>query len=79
MVVETQVEGTTSALELCAVNAHRRTERFIAALKKAALIFIIFEAVTAERLTTSFQELMYQLDKGGPILGININVAQLTV
>jgi hypothetical protein len=78
-VVETHVEGTTSALELCAVNAHERAKKFIAALKKAALIFIIFEAVTAERLTTSFQELMYQLDKGGPILAISLNAAQLTV
>jgi len=56
-VVETHVDGIVDAIELCAVNAHKITRKFIAALGKAALIFIIFEAVTAERLTTSFQEL----------------------
>ena len=48
--VETHVDGMVEAKELCAVNTHRTAEKFIAALKKAALIFIIFEAVTAERL-----------------------------
>jgi len=49
-VVETHVDGMVEAKELCAANEHKSSEEFIAALKKAALILIIFEAVTAERL-----------------------------
>ena len=56
MVVDTHVDGIVEALEEWARNMLTNTEKFTASFKRLRLIFIIFEAVTAERLTTSFQE-----------------------